>query len=155
MFGFVIGTVCVLGLIGLVKGARMRRYRRRRCGRSRRRRGNRGARRARVASEILKRRLDIDEDQEGIVDHAVADLRSTLSDLRSTFADSRDELAQALRGDEVDDARLAVVFARHDEELARARRQVVSAVKQIHAVLDDEQRERAADLVGSAGAGWV
>ncbi|MFT4625875.1 MAG: putative membrane protein [Myxococcota bacterium] len=163
MFGFMVGTLCLFGLVGVVRG--------RRChdrgmyrgyggyspgggssrGRSRRRRRGNAAR---VAGEVLKRKLDIDEDQEGIVDHAVRDVQEALTELGATLRDSRGELADAFRGDTVDEARLAATFERHDEELARARRQVVSAFKQIHAVLDDDQRAAAADWLGTAD-GWV
>ena len=167
MFGFVIGTLCLFGLVGMVRRSAYHHA----CqgdyarhgghghrgwgphGGRRRRRGRRGSM-SRVAAEVLKRKLDIDEDQEGIVDHAVADLRETLSEVGGSLKESRSEIAEAFRGDEVDDAALAAIFDRQDEELRAARRQIVSSLKQIHAVLDDEQRDQAADLLGTA-KGWV
>jgi len=96
---------------------------------------------------VLKRRLDVDEDQELVVDHAVADSRDALRELGDALADVRGDLAEALRGAEVDDAGLQAAFGRTDEALARARRHLVSAVKQVHAVLDEEQRELLAATV--------
>lgn len=160
MVGFLVGTVCLVGLVGLSRGGR-------RCGHGGwhhhpghwedgprgGRRGWRGAQRrgamGRAMGEVFKRRLHVDEDQEGIVDHALADLRETLTGFGEVLRDSRGELAKAFAGDEVDEAAIASVWARHDEELATTRREAVSALKQIHAVLDPEQRATAAEWLGA------
>jgi Spy/CpxP family protein refolding chaperone len=107
----------------------------------------------RAAGEFVKRRLKVDEDQEGIVDLALADLRKAISTLGEALRDSRSEIAEAFRGDRVDDAALDAIFARQDEEVARARREAVSALRQIHAVLDPEQRESAVAWLGAASGG--
>jgi len=100
---------------------------------------------------MLKRRLDVDEDQSLVVDHAVRDVRDAVAELSQTLADAREEVADALRGETVDEAALDAVFERGDEAVARARRHVVSAVKQVHAVLDEDQRQEVAEAV----AGWT
>jgi uncharacterized membrane protein len=162
MFGFVIGTLSLVGLVGLIGSG----HRHRRGWHGHRWHGEEGyrARRGRrqwrdgvgrAAGEVLKRRLRIDDDQEGIVDLALADVRKALTELGTAIRDSRGELAGALRGEALDDAAIAATFAAQDEALSDARRQVVSAVKQIHAVLDPEQREAAADWLGSTDARWV
>jgi Spy/CpxP family protein refolding chaperone len=105
---------------------------------------------------VFKRKLDIDEDQEDLVDLAMKDARGTAKDLGQALHATRDDLAEAFRSHTVDDAGIAAVFASHDEEIARARREMISALKQIHAVLDPEQRERAADLLARGnGPRWV
>jgi uncharacterized membrane protein len=165
MFGFVVGTLSLIGLVGLIGGHHRHGHHRwhgRRgwhggggdWGRARGRRGWREGV-GRAAGEVLKRRLRIDEDQEGIVDLAMADVRKALTELGTVLRDSRSEVADALRGEEVDAATLDAVFALQDEALADARRQVVSAVKQIHAVLEPEQRQAAADWLGTADPRWV
>ncbi len=116
-----------------------------------RRRGRSGLERA--ASEVFKRKLDIDEDQEDLVDHALRDLMARLRELRAVLVESRPEVADAFRGETVDDAALAAIFEQHDSEVTRLRREIVSALKQVHAVLDEEQRERAAELM-SSGQSW-
>lgn len=105
---------------------------------------------ARAAGEVLKRRLDVDEEQEPIIDHALGDLRAALKELKGELEATHAPLADALRGDKIDDGALAAIFTRHDDALSKARRQVVSAVKQVHAVLDEGQRKKAADLLASA-----
>jgi len=143
-----VGMTMVFGL-----GHVARRRRRRRCGGYRARRRGRGGW-ARAAGEVLKRRLDVDEEQELVVDHALRDAHDSLREWTDALRDGRDDLADAFAGPEVDQAALDALFQRHDEDLARARRQVVSAMKQVHAVLDDEQRERAAQALRSARPGW-
>lgn len=176
MFGFVVGTLCLVGLVGMIGHGRHAHgyahgYGRRGFGRRFGRwhghhgrggwgggegqRGFGGPGFARVAAEVVKRRLRIDEDQEGIVDHAVADLRAAVSEFSEALKASRADIAAAFRGETVDDAALAAVFTHHDEELARTRRTVVSALKQIHAVLDEEQRGTASEWLGSADPRWV
>ena len=170
MFGFVLGTVCLLGLAAIGGGrchggrwehreARWGHHGHGPCGHHGRGlfRGGRFAHDGfgRAAGEVLKRKLGIDEDQEGIVDHALADLRASLKELGEELHDTRGVLGDAFRGESVDDAALASAFARQDEAIGRARREIVSALKQIHAVLDPDQRARAADLVGAGEPRWV
>ncbi|MCB9684788.1 MAG: periplasmic heavy metal sensor [Alphaproteobacteria bacterium] len=172
MFGFLFGTVCMIGLVGVLKGSRggchggwahhHHGFRGGPHGRWRHQswEGPRDPRRfregaGRAMAEVLKRKLRIDEDQEGIVDHALADLRRSVHAFGDDVKGGRDELAGAFRGEQVDDAALDALFARWDEDLRRTRREVVSALKQVHAVLDEEQREAAADLLSRADrAGW-
>ena len=97
----------------------------------------------RAFGEMLKRRLDIDEDQEDIVDQALGDIRKSVGELKAVMGDSRGDVADAFGGDKVDEASLAAVFGHQDEEVARLRREIVFALKQIHAVVDPEQRELA------------
>jgi hypothetical protein len=174
MFGFVIGTVCLLGLIGLMRASFHHHHfahgygphgRGGWGGRGWGGRGWEGGRRGRsgfergfaqAAGEVVKRRLRIDEDQEGIVDHALTDLRETGKEYVEVLEDARKDLAAAFAGEAVDEAAIASVFARHDEELAKARRDAVSALKQIHSVLDPDQRKAATDWLGAAEPGrWV
>ncbi len=160
MFGFILGTLSLIGLIKVVGGGH-RSHWGRHGHRSHHRRGWRGGRGRtggggfwRAGAEVLKRRLDLDEDQGDIVDHALKDLRESTKEFKEVLKDSREDLADAFRGDKVDDASLAAIFARHDEELVSSRRGIVSALKQIHAVLDEEQRNRAADWLGNGQPGF-
>ena len=164
MFGFFFGTLCLFGLVGVacsgnrhVTAGYGRRYGRS-CGQregqedgGRRRRRGRASKAhfARAAGEMFKRRLDIDEDQEDIVDHALKDLFGAVKELKTAVADTKSDIAEAFGHEEVDDARLAVAFETHDEELGKARRKVVSALKQIHALLTPEQREVAVEWLNA------
>lgn len=194
MLGFVIGTVCMFGFLGMAMAGARRRWAYAHgygpdgydgCGRGgpwrghhgwhghwhggfdgeegpRRGRGRwarmgdgpRGEGVARALGEVIKRRLRIDEDQEDIVDHALSDLRTALGELSTAMKDTRGPLAAAFKDDKVDEAALATAFSTHDEAIARARRDVVSALKQIHAVLTPEQRAKATEWLAS-DATWV
>ncbi len=139
-----------------------RRRRWRRCGGRYGRHGGPGGpgglgeeRFARAAGEVMKRRLRIDEEQEPVVDHALRDLRATMTELTRELGETRAAAAEAFRGEAVDDAALAATFARQDDAVARARRDVVSALKQVHAVLQPDQRAKAADWMGSARPRWM
>ena len=177
MFGFMLGTMCLVGLFGVWRGG-MHRYHwhhgRHGYGGHRGYGGHpgrgwegghaEGAGRGswfmgegfgRAAAEMVKRRLRVDEDQADIVDHAMKDVRASVKEYVEVLKGSRTELGAAFRGEAVDEASIAALFARHDDELARARREVVSAFKQIHAVLTPDQRKTAADWLGSADSRWV
>ncbi len=175
MFEFIFGAFALLFFLGAIKThLRHRRMWRRhfqehhghrgphghRWGGRRRDRGARheGWRRpgvARAVGEVFKRRLDVDPDQEGIVDHAMVDLHRALEELTTVMKGSRTELAEAFAAPEVDDGAIEAIFTHHDDSLKRARRDVVSALKQVHAVLDPEQRERAVQWLGTGSLGWA
>jgi len=164
MFGFLFGTICLILLVKVIFGGRHRRSRGYggKCGSAHfdgggfKRKGRRGGRGfVGAAKEVFKRRLDLDEDQSDIVDHAFRDLKEAGGELKDVVKESRKDLVDAFSGDKVDDAALAAVFALHDDELATARKNIISALKQIHAVLDPEQREAAAEWLGTAEGRWV
>ena len=168
MHAFLIGALSTLGLLFLVRGLRMA-FRFRRgchgggCHGGHFHGGHRPGYRARpldeqglarAAAEVIKRRLQVQDEQEDIVDHALRDAQASLGGLRATLKDSRQGLGEAFRGEQVDEAALAALFARQDEELKRTRKDLVSALKQIHAVLEPQQRERGADWLAS-DEGWM
>lgn len=165
MLGFMVGTVCLVGLVGLAKGGRRGCHPHHagwRHGDGWRRgegyeggppRGRRSSGVARALGEVFKRRVGVDADQEDLVDHALSDLRDTLKELGGSLRDDRGRFVGAFAGETVDEAAIAAVWAAQDEAVARARREVVSSFKQIHAVLDPEQRARATDWLGQADLG--
>lgn len=174
MFGFVFGTLCLVGMAGLFAGPG--------CGRHRGhhgfhgghhgfhgghhgfhgghggpwgrggRHGGRRSRFGRAAGELFKRRLDIDEDQEDLVDLAMKDLQKAMGSLREALHEGKGEVADAFAREEVDEAVLAATFASQDEAIARFRREAVSALKQLHAVLEPEQRRTATRWLREAWA---
>ncbi len=169
MFGFWLGTMSLLGLCAVAASRRRHHAWGGGCHgghrgwhggggrwadpelRERRRAGMHAA-----AVEVVKRRLRIDEEQEPYVDHAARDVRETWKTLRSELDAARGDLAQAFRGEAVDDAAIDAIFNRVDAALKTARREAVSAAKQVHAVLEPEQRATAADLLtADLGKGWV
>lgn len=171
MSGFLFGTVCLIGLLAVIRRAAWARHHGYAfaygggCGGRHGGHGRYGRRGGpasfasegftRAAGEVFKRRLRIDEEQEGIIDHALIDLRSAVKAFADALKESRAGFAGAFRGETVDDAALAATFTRHDDALAHARRDVVSALKQVHAVLTPEQRAMAADWLAAHDGKWV
>lgn len=142
MFGFLFGAALVFFVMNRHRfgGCSFRHDGSFRRGRG----GRRGFGFGRAMGEMFKRRLDIDEEQEEIVDPAMDELRGVMSELKEAFAASRSDVAKAFRSESVDDAALGATFDHLDAEIARLRRKAVSALKQVHAVLDAEQREEVA-----------
>lgn len=169
MFGFLFGTACLVGLCGVAAAGRRHRWAHgggcggggwhhhrhgqwRDAGFQERRRSGMSS----AVVEILKRRLRVDEEQEPFVDHAARDVKATWKTLHGELDAARADLAQAFRGEVVDDAAVDAIFNRVDAALKTARREVVSAAKQVHAVLEPEQRATAADLLSrDLRDGWV
>ena len=65
--------------------------------------------------------------------------------------DARGDLAAALRGPTLDDAALGAVLGRVDAATGEARTSLIAAMRNIHAVLDDRQREQLAEMLDG---GW-
>ncbi len=68
---------------------------------------------------------------------------------------TRDDMAEALRAETLDEARIDAVFARHDEAIAALRGATREALRKVHATLEPKQRERLSELVewGPMGVG--
>jgi hypothetical protein len=160
MFGFIFGTLCVIGLVRLGGGHRQCRDEagwRPRGTRRRRGRGEGGRRRgmwSRAAAEVFKRRVDVDDDQADLIDHAVSDIHRAVSTFKGDLKGQHGELAEIFSAESLDEAAVEVLFEQQDQALSRARRQVLSALKQVHGVLDEEQRGLASELLSGNPMRW-
>ena len=96
-------------------------------------------------------RLDCSPAQERAIIHEIDHLKSKLRDTRYGLKDTRGDLAAALRGPVLDDAALGAVLGRVDAATGEARTAILDAIRNIHAVLDDKQREQLATLIDE---GW-
>lgn len=148
MFGILFGTLCLVGLVAVVRRGRHHRYHHHGYG-WRRGWGPRGALNALLA------RLDTGPGQEKVILGAVEDFveraRASGRDVRST----RRELAEALRGEQLDEARIEQVFGRHDAAIAELRTAGVDAVRKVHGALDERQRKILSDIVDSGHGFWT
>lgn len=142
MFGFFLGTACLIGLVALIS-----RGRRRHCGHHhyQSRRFGRG----RWMMNALLDRLDTTPGQEKVVRETVDGFVDELRSARREFKGSRSEVAQAVRGAHVDTALLESVFARHDQTIAHVRNSALAAFARIHETLDERQRKILADMIES------
>jgi len=155
MFGFVIGTICLIGL------AKM--WRRRHYGWG----GHWGAprwhhhggyaapgygsgyggRHGFGPVDYVLRRLDATPEQSRVVRGELEDLFEKARGARREWRLSRDDVASAMRSESIDAEVMGNAFARHDETLEDLRKAFVGALSNIHDVLDERQRRRLADLI--------
>lgn len=148
MLGIIVGTVCAVGLVRML--GRRRGWRGRfgygpgRYGHGRRRRWMLGS---------LFERLQTTPGQEKAIVSALEEFRETRKSVRDELKQTCGDLARAVKGGLVDDAALEDTFSRHDRVLAVARVSFVEALKKITEVLDEEQRQRAADVLSGARLG--
>src|SRR5437016_3880174 len=141
MFGFIIGTLCLIGLIAV-----LRRHRGWGgygvCGRVGSRRG-RGGRFLRYVFE----RLETTPGQEKAVVAAVGELREAVDKMRDEMKVSRADLARVVQAPSFEPAALRDLFARHDGMIDDARKATVIMLGKVHEALDERQRKALAELV--------
>jgi hypothetical protein len=144
MFGFIIGTVC---LIGLVKVLRRGRGYHGYCGHGDYHRGSYGGGGSRWFLRSLFQRLETSPGQEKAIVEAFDLLRENRRALREEAEHTRGDLARAMAGGLIDDRTLDETFARHDRLLAQLRVSFVEALKRVTEALDERQRKQAADWI--------
>lgn len=116
--------------------------------------GFRGHRQRRMLHALLWR-LDASPAQERAILGEVDKLRERLHGVKAGLHDVRGDLAAALRGPALDDAALGAVLGKLDAAEVEARSAAISALREVHEVLDDRQRGRLADLLErGGGGGW-
>ena len=93
------------------------------------------------------RHLDASPAQERAIISEVDRLREKLWQARRNVKDTRADLAAAVRGSTLDDAALGAVLGRVDGASAEIREAMLEAIRNIHALLDDGQRAKLADLL--------
>ena len=145
MFGFVIGTLCLFGLIRVLR----RGYGWRGSYGWHGHHGFHGMRRGyrmhgRGGLKWLFWRLDATHGQEKVIISEWETLRDTLQDVRSDMRQSRASAAALLRAEHLDAAALQEVWRQHDAVLGKLRDKVGGAVGRIHEALDEQQRRQLA-----------
>jgi hypothetical protein len=98
-------------------------------------------------------RLDTTPGQEKVIRSAVEDFVDSLRERGRLLRQSAEDIGRAVRGEQLDEALLGDVFARHDRLLAELRRDAVAALGRVHETLDEGQRRKLARLMESHG-GW-
>lgn len=149
MFGFLIGTLCLIGLVRVIARGR---YGHHRYGYWRGH-GYRGFG-PRAALNAVLARLDTAPGQEKVITEAVSDFMERARESGRDVRDTRRAVAEALRGERVDEARLNEVFGRHDAALDNVRRAAVDTLRKVHEALDERQRRILGDLLESGFYGF-
>jgi Spy/CpxP family protein refolding chaperone len=131
MFGFIIGTACLVGFIAVY------------------RRGAHGQGLFGVPRWLF-RKLDTSPAQERVVRNAMASVKGEVRQFARDGKDARRELADILRADDFDSARVKHWFETREQDFSKVRESFVSALGEVYDVLDDHQRSTLASLVEKA-----
>jgi uncharacterized membrane protein len=138
MFGFFVGTACLIGLVAVA-----------RSGHHRRGWGRRGGFGGRWFLRRALQRLDTTPAQEKVIREALHDLKEDAAGLRQEMRGTKAELAQALRAPDLDKESIDRVFTKHDELLEKLRASFMDAAERVHTTLDSQQRQQLADMIES------
>jgi hypothetical protein len=149
MFGFIIGTLCLVGLVRVVaRGRHGRRYG------GYYRHGYHGGYGRRGALNAVLARLDTAPGQEKVIAAAVDDFVGRARETGREVRETRKAVADSLRADHLDEGRLNEVFGRHDAALDQIRRAGVESARKVHEALDERQRKILGDLVENGFYGF-
>lgn len=97
-------------------------------------------------------RLDATPTQEKAILTALDELKDTARELRGTVRETRGDVARTLREPNFDESSLDSVEKRFDDAVQRMRRATGAALGKIHGVLDDRQRKVLSEMIES---GWA
>lgn len=140
MFGFILGSACIVGLA--VMAARGHRN------------GSRGhGRFRRWGMYSVFERLGTTPAQEKAILGAVDSLRERARNVAADVRGSRKDVASALRGDAFDEHTFASLFDGHLDAVGTLRDEFAKTAALIHETLTDNQRRRLAELIES-GPRW-
>ena len=151
MFGFLLGTACLIGLVSVIR----RGHRYHQCGgyghcggRGHHWRGGWGYRGFRPLYMLFEE-LDASPGQEKVIRNAVDELMEDAHGFRRELYNSRSELAAALRAEPFDRAAVDDLLARHQAKFGEFAGRAVTTLGTIHETLDERQRKSLADLIES------
>jgi len=159
--GFVIGTICLIGLVRVLVGRRtyggFHHY------------GGHGGHgyppwgwgypsphfggRGRGFFFSILARLDATPSQEKAILSALDELKDTARELRGTVRDTRADVARTLRGPQFDESALQNAEQRIDGAAQKLRGVAAGTLGKIHGVLDDRQRKILGEMIESGWAG--
>ncbi len=161
MIGFLIGSACVLGLVGAVRrhhghggcsGGRFGGQGRGGWGgRSWGRGGWGGGFGPRFFLRSLFERLDTTPGQEKVVVAAVDELRETGRKARADMREARKDVATAFRSPVFDENAVGAATARIEGVVDDARKAGIATFAKVHEALDDRQRQMVADMLERGG----
>jgi len=149
MFGFVIGTLCLVGLIKVARGhhhGHWHHHGHHGGGWG----GDRSARR-RWGMRWVFRRLATTPSQEKVILEAAESLDGQREKLRDELRASREDLKTALRGEAFDEARFRSAFERQQELLGGLQEALLENARKVFEALQPDQRRRIAEALERGG----
>jgi Spy/CpxP family protein refolding chaperone len=137
MFGFIVGT---LSLIGLIKVARWGRHGRFGHGRG-------GGRWGGWMFRRLFERLDTTPGQEKVILEAADEARRVMWQAREEMFRAKSEYAKAMRGEQFDNEAVNAAFEKQQATLEDLKKTLKEKLQSIHEALNPQQRAALADLI--------
>ena len=131
MFGFLIGT---LSLIGLIKVARWGRH------------GHRGGPRRWMMRRLFQH-LDTTPGQEKVIAQAAENAERVMYQAREQLFRARSSYANAMRGETFDSATVNEAFEAQQATVDEVKKAVREGMQSVHEALSPEQRKRLGDLI--------
>ncbi len=148
MFGFFIGTACLIGFAALARRGHRHHFH-----------GLGGwpgrGRGGRFTFHRILDRLDTTPGQEKVIREAISDFKDEAWGLRGEVRDTRRDIATAIRAPELDKTLIDGVFAKHDEVIEKLRASMLRTTEQVHGTLDERQRKQLADMIESGPWGYA
>jgi hypothetical protein len=155
MIGFLIGIACTIGLVKVLRRGRGCGYHGGGWHGHHGHRHGRGRGRGGFFMRGLFERLDTTPGQEKVMREAFDELRDSARGMKDEVRHTRDAVSDALRAGIVDETQLGTLFAHQDERLTELRKAFIGALAKVNDALDEDQRRKLADIVGSGrGFGW-
>jgi len=149
MFGFVFGTLCLVGFVSVYR----RRGWRRHGWHGWHGHGGRFGRRGSWAMYRAFEELDTSPGQEKAIKSALGELEDSLGELRPDLRAVRTQLAQTLTAEQFDGPQFEASLDRQMQAIGRVGPVVAHTLGQIHEALDPDQRRRLARFL-EAGPGY-
>jgi uncharacterized membrane protein len=162
MFGFIFGVLFAMGAMGFAR----RRRRWRRHGHPGHRGpwghhhhswhddldpGEFGSRRRGGPLGGLFARLETTPAQEREIRDAIGEVKKSARGARGRLKDLGDDLANAMRKEDLDADTLGMLLANQDSAVDEVKKELVGALARVHHVLDSDQRERLARFLERMG----
>lgn len=136
MFGFLIGTLSLIGLIKVVRHGGWGGH------------GSRGGPRRWMLRRLFER-LDTTPGQEKVIVEAVDQVEQNGRAAKDAFFGGRIDLGRAMRGEHFDTAAVNAAFDKQQEAVDAFKKSVLENMQKIHEALTPEQRQAAAELIES------
>lgn len=133
MFGFIIGTLSLIGFIKVLRWGRGG-Y------------GRFGGPRNWMLRRLFQQ-LDTTPGQEKVIANAVENAQRVMWQTRSQFFNSRSSFAAAMRGETFDSTSVNAAFDAQQASLDEVKKALKEGMQAVHEALNPEQRARLADLV--------
>jgi Spy/CpxP family protein refolding chaperone len=152
MFGFLIGTLCLIGLIKVTRGhGRGYGHHGYGYGHGHGHWGGGRSSRRRWALRWGFRRLGTSAAQEKVILEAADSLDGQREKLFDELRASREDLKSALRGESFDEAKFRTAFERQQQVLASLQESVLDNARKVFDVLQPDQRKLVAEALEGRG----